>query len=240
MAATRSRRLAALTAVPENVFTAYLRVSTSEQAESRAGLDHQDSVIRMYEKIHGLEIREVRVDPGASGKDLDRPQMKLALEDVRTGHTRGIIVAKLDRLSRSVVDFAGLMREAIKNDWNIVSVDLGVDLRTPNGKLIAGIMAQIAEWERETIGLRTREGLAAKRAQGVRLGRPRTADDELLELVVSTWLDLRNFSEAARTLTDRGVLTPQGKALWYPGSVRNMVYSQDGRQLVTSLEEDAA
>jgi DNA invertase Pin-like site-specific DNA recombinase len=239
MVASRKRRIKALEACPENVFTAYLRVSTKDQAESRAGLDHQEGAIKLYAQLHGLEIREWRVDPGRSAKSLVRPEMKLALDDVRTGHTRGVIVAKLDRLSRSVIDFANLMREAQRDDWNIVSVDLGVDLRTTNGRLIASIMATIAEWERETIAQRTREGLEAKREQGVRLGRPREADDELLRTVIEMWLDCRNYSAAARQLNEAGLAATRGGRLWYPATVREMVLSQDGRTALAALEEAA-
>jgi DNA invertase Pin-like site-specific DNA recombinase len=222
--------------VAENVFTAYLRVSTREQAESHAGLDAQETAIRLYALTHELNIAHWRVDPGYSAKDLGRPAMQAALDDVRTGATRGIIIAKLDRLSRSVIDFAGLMKEALYHDWNIVSVDLGVDLRTPNGKLVAGIMTLIAEWERDIIGERTKDGLAAKREQGVRLGRPRLASDDLLGTVIEMYQQLGSFAATAREANRLALPTVQGGAQWYPATIRAMVLSQDGLALAQEME----
>jgi DNA invertase Pin-like site-specific DNA recombinase len=89
------------------------------------------------------------------------------------------VVAKLDRLSRSLVDFAGLLAEAQAGGWNLVALDLGVDLSTPSGEFLANIMASAAQWERRLIGQRTAEALAVKRSQGVRLGRPATISPNL-------------------------------------------------------------
>jgi len=81
-----------------------------------------------------------------------------------------IIVSKLDRLSRSVHDFAGLMQQAQRQGWGLVALDVGIDMTTPVGGLIANVMASVAEWERRVIGQRTAAALAARRAAGVRLG----------------------------------------------------------------------
>src|SRR4051812_5678544 len=77
---------------------------------------------------------------------------------------------KLDRLSRSVVDFAGLLTDARKRGFNIAALDLGLDLSTPQGERVANVIASVAQWEPRIVGERTREDLAIKRAQGVRLG----------------------------------------------------------------------
>lgn len=81
-----------------------------------------------------------------------------------------LIASKLDRVSRSVRDFAGLLDRAQSRGWRLVLLDLG-DTSTAAGEMIANLIASAAQYERRLIGQRTREGLAAKRAQGVRLGR---------------------------------------------------------------------
>jgi DNA invertase Pin-like site-specific DNA recombinase len=83
------------------------------------------------------------------------------------------VVAKLDRLSRSLLDFANLMAAARTEGWALVALDLGVDMTTPAGEMIANVLASLAQFERRLIGQRKREGLAAKRSAGVRLARPR-------------------------------------------------------------------
>ena len=75
-------------------------------------------------------------------------------------------MAKLDRLSRSVVDAGRLLEEARKRGFNIVALDLGLDLSTPTGELVANVLAAVAQWERRMIGLRTSEALQVKIAGG--------------------------------------------------------------------------
>jgi hypothetical protein len=72
------------------------------------------------------------------------------------------VVAKLDRLSRSVVDAGRLLEEARKGGFNIVALDLGLDLSTPTGELVANVLAAVAQWERRMIGVRTSEALQVK------------------------------------------------------------------------------
>ena len=71
-------------------------------------------------------------------------------------------MAKLDRLSRSVVDAGRLLEEARKRGFNIVALDLGLDLSTPTGELVANVLAAVAQWERRMIGVRTSEALQVK------------------------------------------------------------------------------
>jgi DNA invertase Pin-like site-specific DNA recombinase len=217
---------------PENHMVAYLRVSTREQAESRAGLDAQRALIEAMANMRGWEIVEWRVDAGESGKSLDRPALVAALDDVRSGRARGIVVAKLDRLSRSVLDFAVLLTEAMALGWNVVALDLGVDLSTSAGKMVAGIMMTIAQWEREVIGERTRDGLAAKREAGVRLGRPAESPTELIALTLAVFNTEGGYGPAARALNNARIPTARGGRQWYPASVRQLLQSQDGRAIL--------
>jgi hypothetical protein len=106
-----------------------------------------------------------------SGKNADRPGLSAALSALSIGLVTGLVTAKLDRLTRSVQDFGHLLTVAKAEGWALVLLDLGVDTSTPNGKLVANVVASMAEWERDIISARTKEGLAAKRAAGVTLGR---------------------------------------------------------------------
>ena len=91
-----------------------------------------------------------------SGRTMRRPGLQRALGACRARDVDGIAVGKLDRLSRSLVDFAALLAEAQAGSWNLVALDLGVDLSTPSGEVLANIMASAAQWERRLIGIRTR------------------------------------------------------------------------------------
>lgn len=215
---------------PEGTAVAYLRVSTNEQADSGAGLDAQRAVIEASATARGWTIVGWFVDAGASGKSLDgRPELAQALAAVRGGEAATLIVAKLDRLSRSVLDFAGLIADAKKRGWNLVALDLGVDLSTPAGKLVAGMMANVAEWERDVIGQRTRDALAAKRAAGVRLGRPRGLPDDVVQRIVAAKSTGASLTAIAADLNAAAVPTAHGGARWYPSTVRAVLLSQDGQ-----------
>ena len=116
-----------------------------------------------------------------SGKTLARPGLALALELVETRQADGIMVAKLDRLSRSLLDFASLTERSRRHNWTLIALDLGVDTSTPQGEMMANVLATFAQFERRLIGQRTKDALAVKRAQGQVLGRPRVIDQALRE-----------------------------------------------------------
>jgi len=79
--------------------------------------------------------------------------------------------------------FASLMEQARKRGWSLAALDLGVDTSTPSGEMIASVLATFAQFEPRLIGQRTRDARAVKRAQGVRLGRPREMDEETVERI---------------------------------------------------------
>lgn len=224
-----------------NILVPYRRVSTREQADSGAGMGAQNTALRA-----ALAYRNATAlswdcfDEGKSGKDMKREGLDAALAAVRAGQAGGIIVSKLDRLSRSILDFAYLMELARKEGWNIIALDLGVDLSTPAGEMLAGVLAVFAQFERRVISQRTADGLAEKRAEGVRLGRPRTLDDDLLGVIVEQYLGSGNFSAVARWLNENAVETAQGGKMWYPASVQKVVQSQDGRKLIEEWEDVSA
>jgi DNA invertase Pin-like site-specific DNA recombinase len=95
---------------------------------------------------HEREVEYLPPDLDWSGKSLDRPSMQEALRRVRAGEAEGIVVSKLDRLTRSVADLNALIGEAKAGKWNLVGLDLGLDLRTSNGKMVAQILGVISEW----------------------------------------------------------------------------------------------
>lgn len=199
----------------------YCRVSTAEQGDSRAGLEAQESAIRAEVKRRGWELTAVRVDV-ASGKSLrKRPELAVALGDLKEHRADTLIVAKLDRLSRSVLDFAGVMETANAQGWTLAVLDLGVDTTTTNGRLIAHIMIALAQWERELIGDRTKSALSAVRARGTKLGRPSGVDPSTLKMIHALRGANLSWQKVADALTAAGVPTAQGGA-WHGATVRKL------------------
>lgn len=201
----------------------YIRVSTSEQADSGAGLEAQRAAIEAEAERRGWDLVCVFEDAGASGKSMSgRPGLQEALEAVESGQANALVVAKLDRLSRSLLDFAGIVERARTKGWNLVCLDIGIDLSTPAGEMLAGTLAVFAQFERRLIGQRTKDALAVKRAQGVRLGRPREVSPEIATRIRELHRSVGTFSKVADTLNAEGVLPPRGKR-WYPDSIRRVL-----------------
>jgi DNA invertase Pin-like site-specific DNA recombinase len=159
-----------------------------------------------------------------------RPALNAALRAVESGEAAGIIVAKLDRLSRSLLDFAALMQRAQHGGWNIVALDLGVDLSTPAGEFLASVMASAAQWERRIISQRTRDALQAKRQSGTRLGRRSGIGAAVLERIVHEREGGASFVAIADALNLDGIPTARGSAMWSPSAVRKAHLSQDAGQ----------
>jgi len=202
----------------------YLRVSTEEQARSGLGMDAQREAIALAATARGWQVTWA-VDDGYSGSTLKRPALTAALEALRTGTAEGLVVSKLDRLSRSAQDFANTMAAAKKQGWALVALDLGVDTTTPSGNLMAGVMAQFAEYERELISTRTRDALAAAKARGTRLGRPRAIDPTLLARVVADREAGLSLRAIANGLNDDAVPTVRGGRCWHPATIRGLLQS---------------
>jgi len=207
----------------------YVRVSTDEQAQSGAGLAAQRSTIEAECERRGWRLENVYEDAGVSGKSTTgRPALAEALGALESGSVGALVVAKLDRLTRSVQDAAALLERAHRGGWALVALDLGVDTTTPAGEAMANVMATFAQLERRLIGQRTREALAAKRAQGVRLGRPRSLPDEVVSRIVILHDQGESWSAIARALDADAVPTAQGGARWYPATVRAIVLAHEG------------
>jgi DNA invertase Pin-like site-specific DNA recombinase len=197
----------------------YVRVSTEEQGSNGAGLDAQRQAILSECARRGWQLVRIEEDV-LSGKNMRRPGLLRALEACESGAVSGIVVAKLDRLSRSLVDFAGLLARARAEGWNVVALDLGVDLSTPAGEFLANVMASAAQWERRIIGQRTREAMAIKRAQGVWVSRPVSIPPTLAGRIRR----MRGRGMTLQAICDRlnreGVPTPRQGREWRPTSLR--------------------
>ncbi len=149
---------------------AYVRVSTEKQADFGISLEAQTEKIRAMTVLQGAELREIIVDAGESAKSLNRPVWERILEIVDAREIDAIIVAKLDRLTRSVRDLADLLERFNRNGVSLVSVGESLDTGTAAGRLLLNIMTSVSQWECEAISERTRDALHHKRANGERVG----------------------------------------------------------------------
>jgi len=204
---------------------AYTRVSTSEQADSGLGLEAQRTQIAAEAERKGWTVVEWIEDAGISAKSLDRPGMARALEMLDGGAAGALIVAKLDRATRSTMDAAVLLERCSREGWALVALDLGLDMTTPTGELIASVMAAVAQWERRAIGQRTKDALAAKKAAGVRLGRPPALPGDVRDRILTAYQAGSGWSAIAGQLNEEEIPTAHGGAKWHPSTVRAVVMS---------------
>src|SRR5664280_125374 len=204
---------------------AYLRCSTEEQADGRAGLEAQRAAILAEAKRRGWDEADVSYveDAGFSGKNLDRPGIEAALDALRHRRADTLVVSKLDRLSRSLVDFAGLMDRASREHWALIALDLNVDTSTPAGEAMAAMLATFAQFERRLIGERTKSALAVKKAAGVRLGRPRLIPEDVVARIVAERSSGATLRAIAEGLNRDGVPTAMRGRQWWVATVQGVL-----------------
>lgn len=219
---------------PAGTVVAYIRVSTDEQATSGAGLDAQRAAIAAEADRRGWTIVAWHADEGISGgKGIEhRPGLAGAVAAIELGDAAGLLAAKLDRISRSVLDTAKLMERARRGGWELVTCDLAIDTSTPAGEATASMMAVFSQLERRLISQRTREALAVKRAQGVRLGRPSALPAEVVERIVTARTRGASLRAIAAELTADAVPTATG-GKWHASTVRVVLDGQDAARLRT-------
>jgi DNA invertase Pin-like site-specific DNA recombinase len=201
----------------------YVRVSTDEQSTSGAGLQAQRQAILAECARRGWHLVDTFEDAGYSAKDLKRPSLREALRVLEAGDASALVVAKLDRLSRSLFDFTGLMAKATKQRWALIALDVAVDTSTPTGEAMANMVATFAQLERRLISQRTREALAAKKVSGVRLGRPPAVPKAVVRQMQRQRAHGDSFRKIADSLNKAGVSTAQGGRQWYAATVRGVL-----------------
>jgi DNA invertase Pin-like site-specific DNA recombinase len=201
-------------------------VSTDKQADRGVSLVAQSEKVRAMAVVQGAELAEVIVDAGESAKSLDRPGMQRLLALVNAKAVDTVIIAKLDRLTRSVADLAELLKRFERRGVSLVSVADSLDTRSAAGRLVLNIMVSVSQWEREAIGERTRDAMEHKRANGERVGTipfgSRMGENGLLEEdpaeqnVLARIRELKSSGRTVREIADelnrQGYMTRRGTA----------------------------
>jgi site-specific DNA recombinase len=208
---------------------AYTRVSTDQQAEEGVSLEVQRQKLAAYAQAMDLELVASIEDAGESARSLERPGLKRALAMLDAREADGILVTKLDRLTRSVRDLGGLVekyfadRPSCGRSCALISLAESIDTRTAGGRLVLHVLGSVAQWEREVIGERTRDSLQHLKRLGKRLGqRPLRLIHP--ESARAAW-DLYatgdyTHKELADELNHRKVPTARAGGRWHPTTVR--------------------
>ena len=205
---------------------AYVRVSTGEQVSEGASLDTQRAALTAEAERRGWDV-EVSADEGLSAKDVEsRPGLVAALDRLDRGDADALLAVRLDRVSRSVADFAGLIARAKRRAWRVVLLSPNLDTEDPAGKFTAHVLAAAAEYERDLIGARTREGVAQRKAEGVHVGRPPMLSAHVVARIVADKAGGASLRGIADALTAEGVPTAHGGARWHASTFRQVLGSR--------------
>jgi len=148
----------------------YIRCSTEEQAQEGMSLHYQRSKIQAYCLLHDLELVTILEDAGFSGKETNRPAYQQLLRQIADPEIVGVIVYRLDRLTRSFADLGHLLEVFKAANAGIYSVMENVDASTAIGRFVIGLLGLLATLEVDVLGERTKAGMEEARRQGVHVG----------------------------------------------------------------------
>lgn len=210
----------------------YRRVSTDMQAEEGFSLEAQRNRLLAYAESQGWTVVADYCDEGYSAKSLDRPAMQQMINDIKDRKFDVVLVYRLDRLVRSVLDLHELLQLMERYDVRFKSATEIFDTTSATGRLFITLIATLAQWERETIAERVHMGQLKKAEQGGRNGAPAPYGYDLVDgkLVVNEeeakWVryifdryQSVGAQNIARELNRRGIRTKKGE-VWSDFSVR--------------------
>ncbi|CAL8898615.1 recombinase family protein [Kocuria varians] len=197
----------------------YVRVSTSKQD---IGPEVQIAALQAEADRLGWDL-DLRRENAASAKTLkNRPVLTQSLADLKAGKADALAVSKLDRLSRSVADFAGLLETATRQHWALICLDLGIDTSTITGAAMAQVTCTFAEMERKKIAERTREGMAKIKATGKHMGRASVLPQSTVDRIHRERTAGLSYAKIAAALNDEGIPTATGRT-WHASTVRQVL-----------------
>lgn len=151
----------------------YSRVSTLEQSREGVSLDNQEHKISAYAELKDMELVEMIVEEGKSGKTLNRPGLQKLINLINTKQVDAVICYKLDRLTRKTRDLLYLIEDVFtKNNIQFISLNENIDTSSASGKFFLTVMGAMAQMERDLIAERTIDALQELTRQGRRLGSP--------------------------------------------------------------------
>ena len=201
----------------------YIRVSTNQQADEGVSLEAQRIRLEAYAIATGIELVRIEVDAGLSAKNMARPGLQAALRALESGEATGLLVFKLERLTRSVRDLGTLLEDYFGSRFSLLSVCDSIDTRTAMGRMVLNILTSVTQWEREATGERTKVALDLLKAQGVKLG-PKFMAEKVGESVVliKELYATGQYSHRslAVELNERQIPTARG-GKWWPKTVRS-------------------
>ena len=155
----------------------YVRASTQEEVRQGSN-ERQKEILVNFFKARGWDY-QIYEDKGKTGANMDRVGFKKLMDDIEKEKPYAVVVAKIDRYARSLIDLLNSIQDLEQKGIGFISVqDSGIDTTSPNGRLLLQILGAFAEFERNMINSRTSAGREKAMALGIKFGRPRYKTSE--------------------------------------------------------------
>ena len=180
---------------PKRRVALYARVSTADQ---KNGLDAQIRALRIFCEQNKIQDYELYADENQSGTKASRPALDRMMKAVETGEIDTVVVFAFSRFARSVTHMLKGLEVMKAHKTNFVSLTEKLDLNTSLGHVVFVIISAIAQLERDLIAERVRNGLAAAKARGKKIGRERKRNDALIHSLLSAGLSFREIARIAK------------------------------------------
>jgi site-specific DNA recombinase len=218
----------------------YIRVSTTEQFEEGFSIASQKERLKAFCSSQGWEVKEVYVEEGVSAKDLKRPAMKRMLNDIKRNKFDIVLVYRLDRLTRSVLDLHELLKTFDKYNVSFKSATEVYDTSSAMGRLFITLVAALAQWERENLSERVKLNMLQMIDEGKRPGGKNlygyrftgTLEAEIVEeeaaivrKVYNWYIEGYGYRTIASRLDAAGI-KPRQSSKWDYTSIREMLMNE--------------
>ncbi len=218
----------------------YIRVSTERQANEGDSLEEQETELKKYCDFRQFSIHQIYIERGKSGGNTNRPEYQKLVKDIQKRKINAVVVKKLDRLSRSLLDFENLMNLMNENDVEFISIKENFDTTTAMGKAMLRVALVFAQLEREQTSERIADVMGHRASQGLFNGGrrlfgysivekelvPYPKEKQIVEIIFAKFLETRSTHEVAKYLTENGYKYRDGKQ-W------------DIRQILKMLQQEA-
>lgn len=200
----------------------YIRVSTDKQDISPEV--QRAELVREAERM-GYELTIIEELAASASSIAKRPLITQALQDLKAKKYHGIMVSKLDRLSRNMEDGTKLLADSTRQGWRIICLDLGVDTATVMGAGMFNMALNFAEIERKLIGKRTSDAMQQKASEGKHMGRVSVLADGTRDRIHQLKDEGKSLRKIAEQLEAEGFLTATGKTKWHASTIKSVLAS---------------
>jgi len=203
----------------------YIRVSTERQANEGDSLEEQEAELKKYCDFRSFNIHKIHIERGKSGGNTNRPEYQKLIADIKTRKINAVVVKKLDRLSRSLLDFETLMRLMNDNDVEFISIKENFDTTTAMGKAMLRVALVFAQLEREQTSERIADVMTHRASQGLFNGGrrifgysiiekemvPYPKEKQIVEIIFSKFLETHSTGSVLAFLIENGFKYRDGK-----------------------------